>query len=29
LEILDPQYANRSLSEPLLLKADSLSEEIT
>lgn len=29
LEILDPQYANRSLSEPLLLKANSLSEEIT
>ena len=29
LEILDPQYANRSLSEPLLLKASSLSEEIT
>lgn len=29
LEILDPQYANRSLSEPLLLKANSLSDEIT
>lgn len=29
LEILDPQYANRSLSEPLLLKANSFSEEIT
>jgi superfamily I DNA/RNA helicase len=29
LEILDPQYANRSLSEPLLLKANSLAEEIT
>ena len=28
LEILDPQYANRSLSEPLLLKANTLSEEI-
>ena len=29
LEILDPQYANRSLSEPLLLKANSLAEEVT
>jgi len=29
LEILDPQYANRSLNDPLLLKANSLEEEIT
>ena len=29
LEILDPQYANRSLNEPVLLKANSLEEEIT
>lgn len=29
LEILDPQYANRSLSEPLLLKANSFAEEVT
>ena len=29
LEILDPQYANRSLNEPLLLKASSLQEELT
>ena len=29
LEILDPEYANRSLNEPVLLKANSLSEEIT
>tara|TARA_B100000963_G_scaffold308782_1_gene284402 strand:- start:967 stop:3540 length:2574 start_codon:yes stop_codon:yes gene_type:complete len=29
LEILDPEYANRSLNEPVLLKANSLSEELT
>lgn len=29
LELLDPQYANRSLNDPVLLKANSLSEEIT
>ena len=29
LEILDPQYANRSLSEPLLLKANTFAEEVT
>ena len=29
LELLDPEYANRSLNDPVLLKANSLSEEIT
>jgi superfamily I DNA/RNA helicase len=29
LEILDPQYANRSLNDPVLLKANSLAEEVT
>ncbi len=29
LEILDPKYANRSLNDPVLLKADSLEEELT
>ena len=29
LEVLDPKYANRSLNDPVLLKADSLEEELT